>query len=48
MCTDISEECDIMYSGMHVLTLDRCDVYSGTCVLTYQMDAMLCSLVQLY
>jgi len=38
-----------MYSGTCVLTSEGCDiVYSGTCELTYQRDAMLCSLVQLY
>jgi len=38
-----------MYSGTHVLTSEGCDiVYSGTCVLTYQRDVMLCSLVHVY
>jgi len=49
MFTGISEECDIMYSGTHILTSEGCDImYSGTCVLTYQRDAMLCSLVRVY
>jgi len=38
-----------MYSGTRVLTSEGCDiVYSGTCVLTYQRDVMLYSLVHVY